>query len=235
MEENIIPASCGTETGETSANPGQEQTSEQKWEAMLADPVCNQRFQQTVQSRLRQAKAAEEHWQQLQPVLRQLEQRHGVAEGDWEGLRTALEQEESGQEVYAEQSVLSPFAVHFAALRQQAEQLRQQHPDFDLEKQLEDPAFVRLTAPGTGLSVADAYYALHRSTLEKAAMETAARQTARSMASAIRSGAARPTESGANAPIIRTLDYRHATAQQRDALKQRIRAAAARGEKVYPG
>jgi hypothetical protein len=34
---------------------------------------------------------------------------------------------------------------------------------------------------------------------------------------------------------VSTFDYRNASREQREALKQRIRQAAARGEKLYPG
>ena len=51
---------------------------------------------------------------------------------------------------------------HLARLQGQAAQI----PGFDLNDALRDPAFVRLTAPGMGVSAADAWYALHREELE---------------------------------------------------------------------
>ncbi len=114
---------------------------------------------------------------------------------------------------------------HLQSLEEQAAAL-----DLDLRRELADPTFARLTAPG-GVSVADAYYALHRRELQQAAMEAAARGVARS----VRAGVRRPVEEAGHAPGIPRFDYRRADKQQRQALKSAIRTAAARGEKIYPG
>ena len=68
-------------------------------------------------------------------------------------------------------------------------------------------------------------------------MEITAQRTAEQMANSIRSGQARPVENGtsAQAPSNTTFDYAHASREQRDALKRRIREAAAQGKKLYPG
>lgn len=111
--------------------------------------------------------------------------------------------------------------AHFDSLQRQANDLRRQFPDFDLGRALEDPVFLRLTAPGIGVSLEDAYYATHRNQLRQ------------NIAQAARS---RPQENGtgAAAPAVTAFDYRHASAQQREELKKAIRAAKARGEKLYP-
>ena len=57
------------------------------------------------------------------------------------------------------------------------------------------------------------------------------------LTAAILSGSRRPEEAGlrgTQSPSA-TFDYRRATPDQRAAFKRRIRAAAARGEKIYPG
>lgn len=111
---------------------------------------------------------------------------------------------------------------HFDSLQRQAQDLRRQFPDFDLGKALEDPVFLRLTAPGVGVSLEDAYFATHR------------RQLQQTIVQSVRS---RPRENGTGgaAPAVAAFDYRSASPQQRAALKQAIRAAKARGEKLYPG
>lgn len=126
---------------------------------------------------------------------------------------------------------------HYDGLLRQAEGLRQTFPDFDLQRELKNPEFVRLTAPHVGLSVEDAYYTLHRKELQAAAMQFSAQATAQRISSAIQSGSRRPQENGtgSHAPSITTFDYRNASREQREALKQQIRLAAARGEKLYPG
>ena len=96
---------------------------------------------------------------------------------------------------------------HFLNLRRQAEALRAVFPDFSLERELCNPAFLRLTSPEGGLSVEDAFFSLHhREVLEQQA-EAVARRVKADLAAAIRSGA-RPRENGltAAAPARSTPD-----------------------------
>ena len=129
------------------------------------------------------------------------------------------------------------LAAHFLGLEQQAEAMREVFPDFDLRMALHDPAFARMTAPDVGIRVEDAWYALHRNEIQSAAMQVAAQRTAQMISDQIRSGRMRPTENGSQpqGAGITVFDYRAATPAQRSALKKRIREAASRGEKIYPG
>ena len=130
-----------------------------------------------------------------------------------------------------------PIRRHFDALLEEAEALRRRIPGFDLQAELDNPTFLRLTAPGTGISLEDAYFAVHRATLQQAAMEESAQRTAQQISNAIRSGSHRPQENGtgSHSPAVTAFDYRTASAAQRNALKKAIRDAGARGEKIYPG
>jgi hypothetical protein len=94
-----------------------------------------------------------------------------------------------------------------------------------------------MTSPNVGISVEDAYYAIHRNEIQTAAMQVTAQKTAQKISNAIQAGSRRPDESGTSsqAPSVSTFDYRTASRDQREALKKRIRDAAARGEKLYPG
>ena len=96
---------------------------------------------------------------------------------------------------------------------------------------LRDPAFVRLTAPGVGVSVADAWYALHREESERRSAEENRVLLARAAAASVR----RPREGGGSggAALIAS-DYRSLPRQEQLRVKQRIFEAAARGEKLYP-
>jgi hypothetical protein len=94
-----------------------------------------------------------------------------------------------------------------------------------------------MTSPGVGLSVADAYYAVHRNEIQAASMQVAAKKTAEKLSNAIAANSGRPQENGTSsqAPSVSTFDYRKMSKAQREDLKRRIRDAAARGEKLYPG
>lgn len=130
------------------------------------------------------------------------------------------------------------FLQHIQSLEQQGEALKKVFPNFDLRTELQNPVFARMTAPGTGImSVEDAYKAVHRKELEAAQSQVIAQQTAQKISNAIQAGSRRPDENGTSgqSASVTTFDYSKASKAQRDALKQQIRAAAARGEKLYPG
>ena len=130
------------------------------------------------------------------------------------------------------------FDEHFRNLEQQGEALKKVFPGFDLRTELKNEAFARMLAPGKGImSVEDAYYAVHRKEIDAARSQVIAQQTAQNISNSIQAGTRRPSENGTTgqAPSVTTFDYSKANRQQRDALKAQIYAAAARGEKVYPG
>ncbi len=247
-------SAADTITGDMAADAGQQdrannpprdaagETPKMRWEEIMADPEYNARMQAVVQSRLRSAKDAEEKLKTLTPALERLAARYGLdgKELDHAALARAVQEEGAAPEkenAPGSQSVRtgepSRFTEHIRGLERQAAALQRHVPDFDLRRELQNPVFVRLTAPGSGLTVEDAYFAVHRARLQSAAVETAARKISNS----IRSGSYRPRENGttAQAASVAAFDYRNATAQQRAELKQRIREAAARGEKLYPG
>ena len=84
--------------------------------------------------------------------------------------------------------------------------------------------------------MADAYYAVHRKELQETLQRQAARDTAERMAASIQAGQSRPVENGIASQAATTgkFDYANMTKEQRQALREQIRQAAARGEKIYP-
>ena len=237
------------------------------WEEIMADPEYNEQMQKTVQSRLRGAKGAEETLGKLMPALELLARKHGQdpAKMDFDALAKAISNDESYYEDKAlemgvdietamkvdneerdtarkqrqEQQTIEEQKIqqHLQKLEQQGEAMKAKFPNFDLRKELQNPYFMRMTSPNVGISVEDAYFAVHRNEIMTAGMQVAAQKTAQKMSNAIQAGSRRPQENGTTgqAPSVTTFDYRTASKQQRDALKQQIRAAAARGEKLYPG
>lgn len=126
----------------------------------------------------------------------------------------------------------SRFQAHIQELERQAAQLKAIYPQLDLHRELRNPVFARMTAPNVGLSVEDAYCAVHRKELQAAAVLAAKLQ----VSNAIATGAVRPQEHGLThqAGTVSTFDYRHATKEQREDLKKQIRQAAAEGKRIYP-
>ena len=120
---------------------------------------------------------------------------------------------------------------HIARLEEESRELREIFPGFDLYRELKNPVFARLTAPENGISAADAYYAIHRKEIQSMRPDTR-KMLPDHPGEPVR----RPHENGisAKAPAVMNFDYRMASREQREALKKAIRAAAAKGEKLYP-
>lgn len=247
--------------------PTEEKAPRMTWDEIMKDPEYNKSMQGLIQSRLRQSKASQEAMEKLGPALEMLMQKHGMdpAKPDYEGLAKKLMDDDSLYEQKAfeldvpnevaktivqqdmklkrferrEQMNLEAQKTqqHFQRLEQQAAPLKAQFPGFDLRAELQNPVFERLTRPDSGLTVEDAYYAVHRKDIQQAQAQVIASQTAQAVSNAVRSNSRRPDESGTSgqASSVATFDYRKASQAERNALKSRIRAAAAKGEKVYPG
>ena len=198
------------------------------WEQIKADPEYSERMQSMVQERVKNLKQAQADLETLAPALSLLAKKHGLdpEQPDYTALTQAITRQEGN----------SGLRQHYLSLVAQGKELEKKYPGFQLQQELRDPTFARLTAPGTGISVEDAYYTVHRRQIQNAAMEAASRRTAQQIANAIRAGG-RPEENGTGAqgPTVSGFDYRSASREQREALKARIRQAGARGEKLYPG
>jgi hypothetical protein len=237
------------------------------WDEIMNDPEYNKQMQLVIQSRLRSAKTAEENLSKLTPAIELLARRYDLdaQNMDYDALTKAINDDDSYYEDMAlEMGVTTETAReidtmrrdlarkkaeeekaieeqrlrnHYDSLERQSEKMKNVFPNFDLQKELKNPAFFRMTSPSGGVSVEDAYYAVHREEIQAASMQVAAQMTAQKISNSIQAGSRRPDEAGASsqAPSVTTFDYRNASAEQRIALKKRIRDAAARGEKLYPG
>ena len=251
-------AAADTETEE----PNTETKARPSLKEILEDPEYNKEMQAIVQSRLRSAKAAEETLGKLNSALEMQALKFGLdpsnidydelakkmadreAYVEDKALREGVTYDEADQAVDKELKAASEkrqqrtleeqaFQQHIMKLEQQGEAMKQVFPNFDLRKELQIPAFARMTSPNVGISVEDAYYAVHRKELQTAAMQVTAQKTAQMISNSIASGSRRPDENGTSgqAPSVTTFDYRSMSPERRNALKQRIRS----GEKIYPG
>ncbi len=170
------------------------------------------------------------YWQQKAADL-------GVTEDVAKQLTELQEFQQQAEAKEQEDAARLEFQQHMMKLQEQAMELRQIVPDFDLNRELENEDFVRMTSPMAGLTVQQAYYAVHHDELMAAMGQAAVNQAQQRLANAIRANQTRPQESGADGmqaapPPVRR--YSELTKAERETVKQRIRRAAARGEKVYP-
>ena len=204
------------------------------WEQILKDPEYNAQIQKIIRSRVKEEGKHKAILDTLDPALRQLAVQYGL---DPENVNHAALAQAITGENQPKENANEQFAAHIRKLQQQEQDFKAIVPGFDLRQELRNPVFARLTSPGVGLSVEDAFYAVHRREMQQHSMEAAAQQASRMISNAIASGSRRPEESGtaAQAPSVSRFDYRNATPQQRQALKDAIRKAAAEGRKIYPG
>ena len=237
------------------------------WEDIMKDPEYNKQMQAVVQSRLRSAKGAEEALQKMASAHEVLARKYGLDPNniDYEALAKKVDDDEQHYEDKALEMGVSidearkldqkqrseirqqrqeamtleqkKIQDHIMGLERQAEEMKKVFPKFDLRTELKNPVFARMTAPNSGLSLEDAYYAVHRKELQTAAMHATAQATRQQISNAIQANGRRPQENGTSgqAPSVTHFDYSKASKEQREALKAHIRAEAAQGRKVYPG
>ena len=256
QQEAAAPAEQKDSQQEAQSNP------RMSWDEIVKDPEYNQELQKLIKARLRESGAYKDAMEALDPALELLARQYGIDLGkkDYKALAQKitdddhyyetkametgdsvetvkkLEQQEAELNRFRRQEAMNleeqKINRHFASLEQQGEALKAKFPGFDLRMELQNPVFARMTAPDSGLTVEDAYYAVHRAEIQSAQAKVIADQTAKQMANSIRSNAARPDESGSRqGSSTVSFDYSKASRQQREELKRRIRS----GERILPG
>ena len=223
------------------------------WEEIVKDPEYNAEIQKIVKSRVKEDGQSKAILETLAPALKHLAKEHGLdpenldhtalvkmITGEYEDK--ALEMgvsKETAMMLDQQQRTLEQqkFQNHIMQLEQQGQAMKAVIPNFDLRSEMQNPTFARLTSPAIGMSVEDAFYAVHRKEMQQQSMQVAAQQTKEMISNAIQSGTLRPDEAGtaSQAPSVSRFDYKNATPAQREALKNEIRRAAAEGRKIYPG
>lgn len=229
QEQSAPETETETTASPEEGTPSPVESKKPSWEDILRDPDYRKCYDAAVQSivqhRLRNRMNAEETLQKMAPVLEALRERYGrEADFDAEGMAERIRGEARQQR--------EEIRGHLDALLEEAALLRETLPDFDLLRELEDPAFLRLTAPHSGVSLADAYYARHRGQIG----EQAARKSLEAFSRSMRAQASRPRENhgGQSASRLGT-DPRGLSRQEREALKKRILEAGAQGRKLPVG
>lgn len=231
------------------------------WEELMKDPDYNKAMQETMKARVAKAGQAEGFAKMVAPLLAQ---QYGLdAENiDLNAIAKAVgdaadhqreEQEASAfgvstdtirqirQSQQAEQESIQDKRLreHAARVIREAEEMKQLFPNFDLMAERESNEVFRrmVDNPDNPVPLQTAYFAAHHDELVQTAVQKALQEASQKLTASMQANARRPDEAGADrqASSVTTFDYAKATRQEREALKARIRAAAARGEKIYPG
>ena len=180
--------------------------------------------------------AQQQYQQRMQPIMDTLAQRYGLQADDLDGIAEhvrnddAMYAEEAAkrgmpvssykqlQQLQAEnnrmkmqqqqQEKQAQMQQHFGRMQMQAQEMQQTFPGFDLMTELENPTFARLTSPDVGMSLMDAYFAVHHEEIQKASMQYATQQAMMAASQAVQSGTMRPAENGnkPQGPINTSID-----------------------------
>lgn len=217
----------------------------------------DQKVQDTIQKRLKGAKANEERLNAMNPLLDILSARYGVDGNDTAALIKALEADNSffeqaameknmDTQQYREMMLIKSENARlrkqneentrqeqlnrqYAVWEQQAAEAKNLYPNLDLNVESQNPQFRQLLF--AGIDVGTAYMAIHKDDVMASAMQHTAKTVEQKLANKIAAGNTRPAEngtSGQSAAVIKE-DPSKWTRADRDEVRRR----AARGEKIY--
>ena len=216
------------------------------------EQAVGQRVQQAISQRFRNQRDWQGQINGMKPIVDWAAKRFGVDPNDYKGIYAKATDDLSQYQEEADRQGMTPEAVrtmhrlreenaqikaqqkqsqeeqqleaHWKGLTQQAEELKQTFPNFDLMRELDNPAFMRMTSPGVGMSVKDAFWACHHDEIQKATMQYTAQQAGQRIAASVRAGASRPAENGMGrqnaAPMA--LDIRNMDPKTRQKYRERI-------------
>ena len=217
------------------------------------------RVQSIVADRLKGREADRQKAEQMTPILEALAQKYGKEANDLQGIVQAVQGDNSlfedeanrmgvpvdvfrnmktleaenqrmkaAQQKNAEERALHE---HFQKIATQAEEMKQAFPGFDLKAELQNPLFMKWTSPQYGMSVKDAYFAIHHDEIQKATMQYAGQRATQQVAASVQAGARRPQENGMQGVGAAMIKSDPSTWSKAD--RAEVRRRARNGEDVF--
>ena len=214
------------------------------------------RLRDTIKSRLKGNEETVAKYNKLAPMLDLLAGKYGVDAADVDALSKAIEDDESFYEDEALERGLTVAQVKeirkmqrenaqlkaqmeqaqtkqqadalYAAWMQQADQVKQVYPSFDLSAELQNEQFRALLR--SNVPVQTAFEVVHKDEIIPAAMQYTAQQVTQKVANSVRAGQRRPAEGamrGQSTSVTKS-DVSQLTRADRDEIDRRV----ARGEKI---
>lgn len=240
-----------------------EPTIEEKWEQAKKGEfrdLYGQDVQRAVKDRFKNQEDARAQLDGLQPMLQALMTKAGVQsveelsqlvldddslyedEAEEAGMTVeryrefkALKDEHDRREAEDRENEEKAFwNEHFSKLAEQAEALKQTFPDFDLRTEMENETFRRLTMPGSGVSLEDAYYTIHRKELGPQIMAYGMNRAREQMGQTLQAQRSRPVEgamrSQGQLAADMKVDFSRMSRRERDEYRRRVHAGLAKGD-----
>ena len=115
---------------------------------------------------------------------------------------------------------------HIRGLFEQGQKMKEKYPDFDLNKELKNEKFFRLTSPGVNVSVEDAYFAVHHKELAPQMMAYGMQRARVQMGQTLQAQQRRPAEgamrSQGTAAAEMKIDPSKLTRKEREEIKRQV-------------
>ena len=196
------------------------------------EAAVRQRIQAAIQQRFRNNQDLQRQLEEYRPIMEALGEQYGADGADAKEIALRMRAENRARSDLRGRKGTPAVSEgertvkdHFSQLVRQGEELKRAFPGFDLMEELQNPSFLKMTAPGSGISVKDAFYALHGEEIQKESMQYAARQAGKMIAASVQAGASRPVENGMQRPnpVTMSVDIRGMDPRVRDEFRRRIR------------
>lgn len=202
----------------------------------------------------KEIRATQERMKGQQPIIDLLSTRYGVKDGDMDGLMKAIQGDKGMWESAAEEAGMpvdqykafqamraENQRLHEAQRESIARQIAQRqaaqwqadsagmtdiYPGFDLQAELQNPAFKAMLRAGA--SVRNAYEACHIDEIKTRLVQETAKTTEKKVTDNIRAKGGRPAEAGGAPGVTVKFSVENSTKEQRAELARRAKA----GEKI---
>ena len=254
-----VKAGDATSTGDNSADAGQNDTKRPTFKELIDGDYkaeADEYISKMVKSRVGESKKMKDAYTAQQDILSVVASKYGVDPSDYEGLKSAVEADDSYYEQRAydegltvdqlrriddaerkakkydqlmlEQDQNQRINETVNAWRAEADQLKTIFPEFDLDQELQNPAFQNLLK--AGVTVRQAYVSMHDVEIMNGAMQYTAQEVRKATAADIAARGTRPQEnaSSSQAPANVKIDVSKLTNQDIEDLIRRAQS----GERI---
>lgn len=218
--------------------------------------VFSDRIKENISRRFKETDALKKQLAQTEEVVDMLKSRYGLEEADIEAVKEAVDADDSYLKEEAQKRGIKVEDLRYIknleqenarlkkdtyeaikkaqmkekveALYKQSNETKEEYPDFDIQKESENPKFASLIKGG--VDVKTAYEVIHHDDIISKIVDKTAKETQKKTAESIRSVQSRPQENGTgdNSSALIVKDVSKLTKKERAEIAKRV----ARGENI---